>query len=195
MTASVKVPLPEWRAALKPFLKTKAPKRGESGEVRLTLEKGHLVFRYCGVETHAQAEGDWLGAASVDWSYISRSAKIPPLKDPVTVSVDGERLKIEGSICPCIWTPALAGTLPAFKNEPSPSKRGQDTTFITPVSMSLDYSDEKVASLGLTAQVAKAKHQKEQMISDAARILAPLEITADDLTMLVKKTLGYKMKR
>ena len=195
MTITVNVPLEEWKTALKPFLKTKAPKRGESGEVMLTLEKGQIVFRYGGLETTAAAEGNWPGAAFVFRMNILQIAQVPPLKDPVVVEVTGERIKIEGFRTDCRWTPAGKASLPAFENEPPAPKHVKDTTFPTLVSMGLDYSPDKVASLGLTVQVDAAKRKKDQLVEEAAQILAPLGITAADLQMLVKSARGFKMFR
>ena len=189
------IPLEEWKTALKPFLKTKAPRRGESGEFMLTLEKGHLVFRYGGVETTAAAEGNWPGAAYVFRMNILQIAKVPPIKDPVVVEVTGERIKIEGFSTDCRWTPADTVSPPPFKNEPPAPKNVKDTTFPTLVSMGLDYSPDKVASLGLTVQVNAAKRKKDQLVEEAAKILAPLGITAADLQMLVKSARGFKMFR
>lgn len=195
MTASAKVPLQEWLAAVKPFLKTRAPKRGESSEVMITHENDQLTFRYGGVETQAEAEGLWPGAAYVERRYILLTAKIPPLKNTVVVEVNGDRLKIEGSVCPCRWVPTAKGMVPPFVNEPPSPKPGKDTTFVTLVGMGIDYSDERIASLGLTVPVENARTKKNQIVLEAAHILAPLEITAADLEMLIKKTLGYKYPR
>ena len=195
MRITLKVPLDEWKTALKPFLKTKAPRRGESGEVMLTLEDGQMVFRYGGVETQADAEGDWPGAAYVSRMNILQIARVPPVKDPVVVEVTGERINFEGFFTDCRWTPAKAGTVSSFKNEPPALKAAPDTTFPTLVSMGLDYSQEKVASLGLTAQVEKARLKKDQLVDDAAEILAPLGITGADIHLLVKSALGFKMLR
>jgi hypothetical protein len=159
MTTTLQVPLQEWLAAMKPFLKVKAPKRGESGEVMLTYEKGRMVFCYGGIETQAETDGDWPGAAYMDWSYLQRSAKIPPLKNPVIVEVSGNRLKIEVSVCLCRWTPTAAGKTPAFVNEPLTPNVGKDTSFLKLISMGIDYSDEKVASFGLTSQVEQAREK------------------------------------
>ena len=192
MTSSLTIPLQEWLTAFTAFQKMKPPKRNNNSEFMFTIEDGHLVVSYAAIETRVEAAGNWSGTVYVQWSYLFGVVKVPPQKDPVLVEHDGTRLRIEGSFVPCRWTPS--GT-PAAPKPPSGKPSAPDPTFPTLVAMSLFYSDDKVNELGLAQLVGNAKKQREKLISEAATILGPLEITADDLRMLVMKTLGSKVKR
>jgi hypothetical protein len=191
VSASLLVSQAELTQALKPF--AKLAKSKQVGEAILMFASGQLHLYFTGMDTWASAEGAWNGQARVKCDALCRLAKVPPVKDPVVIHVDGDRINIGGSFMPCVWEPVAPRDL--FTAEAGvPIQAPINPNLSLLVSMMLDFTDEEIVKSGLADHICKARTRKETLISRAAHELAELEITRVDLRKLVDERLRGKSR-
>ena len=158
--------------------------RRDAGEAQVGFESGELVIRLGGVMARAPAQGAWAGEAVAPGWFFANFHRSLPETDPVTILVDRERLKIGISAVKCSWSPRLEPriTLPVDAKLPHILR------------LALEHEWKAIEESGLDLVVADAQEQRDELLERAAKVLAPLEISADALQGLVEAELCRRFK-
>lgn len=73
-------------------------------ELQIGLVNGEAVFCIEGAITRCPACGDWNGFVSLAYGSVAPYIRVRPSSDPVRLTFEGQRLKLEQSRFPARWT-------------------------------------------------------------------------------------------
>ena len=79
-------------------------KRKRTAKAILTFTDGVLSIKIANTSVDVYAVGDWPGTAKIGALTLLLSISPPPAADPVTLSVEGDRMHIERRSTHCEWT-------------------------------------------------------------------------------------------
>jgi hypothetical protein len=72
-------------------------------KAKLTFTDGVLSIKIANTTVDVHAAGEWPGAAKIGAQMLFISISSPPANDPVTLTVEGDRLFIERRSTLCEW--------------------------------------------------------------------------------------------
>ena len=133
----------------------------------------------------AHANGTWPGLAYVRPNAIVAMALAPPEGEPVQVSCDGKRLKFGSFTVMCAWQP-VSVTLLSLPGAPDWLE-----------ALSREYRASRTQSLldgSSDYRVIKSEQQLARLVSRAAKPLAALGITENDIRSLIEKRLALRQR-
>jgi hypothetical protein len=81
-------------------------KRKRQAKAVLTFKDGALSIKIANTIVNVYAVGDWPGSAKIGALMLLLSISPPPASDPVTLSVEGDRMRIERRSTACEWIEA-----------------------------------------------------------------------------------------
>ncbi len=141
-----------------------------------------MVISLAGVSTGAPATGNWGGEVCVPARLIWSIAMEPPPGDPVRMEVRDGRL--------CIGSLSLSCSV-MNSREPAEKKTVEgpriDSELVKILRFRYVYSLEELQKNGFFRDVVKAEEKAYKLVSRAAKILAPLNISELDLWRMVKE--------
>jgi hypothetical protein len=160
-----------------------AARRG-AGDAIVGFDGGDLLIQLGGVAARARARGAWPGEAVAPGHFLANFHRSLPEADPVTVLVDGGRLKIGIVSIRCRWHPQI---------EPSivlPIDAGLPHV----LRIALEHDPAEIQRAGLAAVVAEAQEKRDALLERATKLLAPLEIPQEVLRSLVDALLRHRFE-
>jgi hypothetical protein len=134
----------------------------------------------------AHAHGTWPGLAFVRSNAIVAMALAPPDGEPVRVSCDGKRLRFGSFSVVCAWQP-ISITLLSLPGAPDWLE-----------ALSREYRaprSQPCTDGGTDLRVIKSEQQLARLVSRAAKTLAALGITEQDIRSLIESRLAQRHKR
>jgi hypothetical protein len=134
----------------------------------------------------AHAHGTWPGLAFVRSNAIVAMALAPPEGEPVRVSCDGKRLRFGSFSVVCAWQP-ISITLLSLPGAPDWLE-----------ALSREYRaprSQPCTDGGTEVHVIKSEQQLARLVSRAAKTLAALGITEQDIRSLIENRLAHRHKR
>ena len=180
MDNSILIKRKDFLAMLKP-LKRFARKKKEE-EAILSMEGGEFYISLIGITTGAPATGNWAGEVRVPARLIWGVAMEPPTGDPVGMEVRDGRLHIGSLSLSC-----------SARNNKKPAENKMaenplmDRELVKMLRFRHVYSLEELQKNGLFRDVVKAEEKAYKLVSRAAKILAPLNISELELWRMVKE--------
>ena len=127
----------------------------------------------------AQAVGSWPGNASVSVSLLAALLAAPPVEDPVTVTCDGEHVQFGPVKLGCRWQPVSRQLL----------KLPPAADWIRGLALSYTQPRGVLVQQGLVREVGASKRKLSIIVAKAAKSLAPLGITTEDVQAFVERQL------
>jgi len=145
----------------------------------LSRDGQDLVLQCGGVEARAELLGRWEGEARVRGLMLYDAVKSFSLDRDAKIKVDGGRLVFETFSMPCDW------------------ERSSAPRVLIPIGASLfdilridrETSDNDLERNGVLETVVDARKKRRRLLRAAARDLAPLQISEDDLGELCDRKL------
>lgn len=135
----------------------------------------------------AHARGTWPGLAFVRSNAIVAMALAPPDGEPVRVSCDGKRLRFGSFSVVCAWQP-ISVTLLSLPGVPDWLE-----------ALSREYRAPRAQTCidgGSTdVRVIKSEQQLARLVSRAAKTLAALGVTEQDIRSLIESRLAQRHRR
>lgn len=148
----------------------------------LSWSDGMLVIDLPGGSTKLPAAGTWPGTVRVGGEFILVLAKVPPMDDPVTVSVRDGRLRIEDSSSPCVLDEVKRSIIDVPLNAPLHAV----------LNVGRVHSADEIARSGLTPLVDKSAERRDALIARAAKVLQPLMVEVEDVLRLADECIRRK---
>lgn len=170
----------DFLAMLKPLKRFVKKKQAE--DALLSMEGGDLVISLPGISTGAPATGTWAAEVFVPARLIWGIAMAPPPGDPITMEVRDGRLHIGSLSLSCS---ARKSRIPA-ENKTEENSR-VDSELVKMLRFRYLYSLEELHKGGFFRDVVKAEERAYNLVSRAAKILAPLNISELELWRMVKE--------
>jgi len=171
--AQLEVGLKEFVEALRRLARTVKPR--QAGQAVLRLEDGRLLIRLGGGEVAVPASGRWSGEARVNGALVLALAKHPPVKDPLTLLVEGGHPDMADLSVPCEWQEVGAAKL----------EIPIETPLIEILRMGLNNTNDALERSGILKPVHEAQRRCETLTAKAANTLRPLGIQPEDVKRLV----------
>ena len=176
MTNEVSVQRKDLLEAFRPLRLVK--NRKDVPEAIVSMEGDTLCFSVIGMSTYANAEGSWTGEVRIPGAFLLALAKMPPPGDPVVVAVREGRLHFGALSTACVEQASWKSEIP-LPLDPSLSEL---------LRLRYLYTAERIERAGLKIRVEDAHDRAAKLLGQAAKSLAPLDITREDLRdLLVKK--------
>lgn len=148
----------------------------QASEAVLTYKDGLLTISLPGASVDVPAQGAWPGLVRFPGLFLLSLARVPPRGDPLNLKVTGGRFRISTSSVQC--------SVEEVKQKPNLEvPLDASLTTLVRVHLTNDYGD--IERAGLLPLVQSAIERRDEFISEAAEILAPLEISADALKLFV----------
>lgn len=167
--AHVDVARDELRSGLRSLRRVVPRKRPP--EALVSFEEGELVIRIGGASIRAAAQGRWDGVARTSGLALANFDRSLPDLDPVPVRIVADRFKIGPVGLPCHWQ----------SEAPEAVRVPVDPGLLHLLRLPMEHDWEAIEEAGLRAQVEAAEAQREALLEKAARLLAPLELGAEEL--------------
>lgn len=153
----------------------KLTRRDRNGQAILTLVDGKLRTRLGGIEFEVSCDGRWPGEAKVSVEWLRTLARVPPVADPLEISVSLGRMRIASSTVPCEW------------------QRAGNASIVVPIGaqlleilqLPLRHSPAALEASGLSGAVKKAERELAFRLNRALTELAPLGVSKNELAELV----------
>jgi hypothetical protein len=148
----------------------------QASQAVLTHKDGMLTISLPGASVDVPAQGTWPGLVRFSGLFLLSLARVPPRGDPLIFKVSRGRFRVSTSSVDC--------SVEEVKQKPN-LEVPLDASLSTLVRVHLtnDYGD--IERAGLDPLVKKAIERRNELIEEAAEILAPLEISAAALRALV----------
>jgi hypothetical protein len=178
MTFAVTIPRSDFLEGLKPLKKYVKPT--ETGDGLITMEEGQLVVSVVSIRVRFPAEGAWPGTVRVAGRFIAGVSRMPPLDNPMAITVRDGRLAIGNLSTSC----TVQQESPAQMLLPLNA-----TDFIELLHLAAEYPADQIEAAGLTGRVREAQARADRLIQQAAVILSPLGITEAEIAALVNSVL------
>ena len=191
MKNELRVPLLEFKRAMgrfreygriKPFRKGRK-KPVLSPEALIAFNDGFLSFEVGELVAAVRAEGEWHGRASISAQMLGLFALSPPIEDRVAIVYGGDRLKISTVTMRCDWKQDGAHLIQRVENPGS----------IDLLAMERTVSRAEIHGTDLGKRITQARRAAESSVNKAAKSLAKLGITEDDLWNLVEIQVKARM--
>jgi hypothetical protein len=136
-----------------------------------------LWIRASGVETSVYAEGDWPGEAVIAEAGLRALVSLPLKGDPIVVSMRDDRLVVEGLSFPCEWHPSGSAVVQLPLNPDLREYLVADT----------QYDEATLRASGVFQQVQDAKAERDKLLREAGKVLAPLGVSEEALMEQVRR--------
>lgn len=174
MSFSLTVTQSELLPALRTLSGVVEPK--QASEAVLTHKDGLLTISLPGASVDVPAQGTWPGLVRFPGLFLLSLARVPPRGDPLNLRVAGGRFRIATSSVQC--------SVEEVKQKPNLDVP-LDASLTTLVRVFLTNDHGDIERAGLDPLVQSAIARRDELISEAAEILAPLEISGDALKLFV----------
>ncbi|MGC2519347.1 MAG: hypothetical protein WA373_09625 [Burkholderiales bacterium] len=174
MEYRLSVGLKEFRLALGRFKTRKKVRVRE--RAMLGFDGSFLSIEAIGLVAAMHAEGQWPGVAVIPAEYITTLARVPPKLDPVVLTCDGARVKIETISFPCTWQP-VSNILLEMDGAPE---------WVQALLLKYRRTRGEILANKLQPKIDDAERQLEKLLRRTAKHLAPLGVTIDDLRKLIE---------
>jgi hypothetical protein len=133
----------------------------------------------------AHAQGTWPGLAYVRANVVIAMAMAPPEGEPVRVSCDGKRLRFGSFAVMCAWQP-ISATLLSLPAAPD---------WVEALSREYHACRAQATLGGNPPDRLRSEQQLARLVSRAARPLAALGITEEDIRSLIQRRLAQRLAR
>lgn len=148
-------------------------------EAVLTFDNDRLSIDANGITVRASGTGSLQGQAYLNWRSLLGLATIMPEGDAVLIKVEAGHLIIGTTTIPCIWQESIIELI----------EHPMDAPLLMTLQLKNKYTDEQIVRSGLLEKVWEAERQMDEMIVQAATLLGPLGIGANDIRQLVDEAL------
>ena len=169
----------EFAAGLKTFRARKLLPRA-----LLSFEGGYLMIEAGDRMGAMHATGEWNGRASFSSDVLIALAKVPPHGDFFEITYEKSKLRIGHLTVGCDWEIVSA---PFLKKVTSPG-------VLDLLAMDRTLPRTEIHGTGLAKQIRSARSQLARNLSKAAKLLAEVEITEDDLWELVEERIITRLE-
>jgi hypothetical protein len=177
----VEVGRADLEASLKVFLKLRKLSRvGVQGIVR--FEAGELAIELGGASAVVKVSCSWVGEARFPGEVVLSLARSLPPGDPVRIGVWHGLLHVNGLSVPCVWQ--------GFGNPDVILPVNATLSYV--LALGVKYTGRDLAHRGVRKAIEDAEARADVLIHRAAKTLAKLEVTPDDLKRLVYKTVQHR---
>lgn len=146
-------------------------KRNMAQRASLTYADGLLEIALRGAAVKVQADGQWRGTAHVAIQPLATLARVVPRAKRVEIVYEDEQVKIGTMRLMAEWQ-VLA---------PPQLDLPLDASILDYLALKVHRSTTEVTASGLDKQIEKTEEQVDRLLDRAADILAPLEISRQDL--------------
>ncbi len=173
------VALPELKSAFAVFRK-----RGiRLGPVLVAFEGGFLSIESGEATAVMRAEGEWYGRATFSPNILVALANVPPDCNPVPISYADGRLFIAGFSMACQWVSAIKANV-SLLTEPS---------LMDFLALERTIPRGELCGTALGKNIRSARSAAERKITAAAKHLALLEITEDEIRNLIEERIQRRL--
>lgn len=155
----------------------RAVPRKKPPQALVSFEEGSLVIRIGGASVRAAARGRWEGVARTSGHTLADFDRALPDLDPIPVRVVGDRFKIGPVGLPCHWQ----------ADAPCAVRVPVDAGLLHLLRLPMEHDQEAIEKAGVSDQVKQAEARREALLEKAARVLAPLELGAEELRECVDR--------
>lgn len=134
----------------------------------------------------AHAQGTWPGLAYVRANVIIAMALAPPTGEPVRIWCDGKRVRFGSFVVMCAWQP-ISATLLSLPAAPDWIE-----------ALSREYRTgrgQTVVDGAKVGRLVKSEQQLARLVSRAAKPLAALGVTEEDIRSLIERRLAQRHVR
>jgi hypothetical protein len=159
-------------------------RRKQVEDAILSMEGGELVIALVGFSSGAPVTGNWTGEVRVPGGLLVRIATAPPAGDPIRLVVRDGRLHIGTLAVNCV----------VQKASKSKIELPLDPDLVTVLRLRLLYPPDQLERAGLAIRLAEAEAKARKLVTQAAQVLKPLDITDSDLMQIVPDQLRRGME-
>lgn len=170
----------EFRQATKVF----ARKRLALGQVLMAFEGGFLSFESGEVMAVMRATGDWEGRAVFSPEILRALATVPPDVDPIPIAYADGHILIGGMTIRCEWS------LP--RQELAHEIENPGLVDLLALGRTLTRAEVRGSELG--KRIRSAREKTERRIRNAAAQLIELEISEQQIRMLVEARISSRTR-
>jgi hypothetical protein len=160
-----------------------ARKRLALGPVLMAFENGFLSFESGGVAGVMHAEGDWQGRATFSPEILRALATVPPDADPIPIAYADGPILIGGMTILCQWS------LP--RQELAHEIENPGLVDLLALNRTLTRAEIRGSELG--KHIRSAREKAERRIRNAAAQLIELEISEQEIRLLVEARIGSRL--
>ena len=178
----LKVVLAEFKRAMKLFKSYDRGKRAP--EALIAHSNGMLSFEALGEAAVVRAEGEWHGRAEVSARILALLARVPPSENPLVIRYRDGKLQIGTVVVGCRWTDEGAEIVERLENPGLIDLLALDRTI----------SRAEVHGTKVGKQISQAKHIAGSSVTRAGKLLEKLEITVEDLWMMVEQRIQARIR-
>ena len=173
----------EFRHALNQFKMPRKRKRAKKVRKLNGSEKALLSFdgKFFSIEAFEvtavlHAKGHWPGVATIFAEYVAALAEVPPQDESLVLTCDERRVRIGTTSVPCEWRP-ISEILMEIPAAPD---------WIDLLRMPYRCTRAQILAAGMQPKIDGAERELQKVLKRAAKPLAPLKVTVEDLRSLVE---------
>ncbi len=151
----------------------------------LFMEGGELVITLAGAAASMPVVGSWVGEVRVAAGFVLALALKPLTGDPLRLFVRDGRFYIDKLSVACT-------TQNAWRSEIS---LPLNADLLTVLKLPFSFPPDRIERAGLAGRVAAAEDEAKRLLSQAAKVLKPLQITEAELMQVLTSRLEREAKR
>lgn len=171
VTCSVTVSRKELQSALRTF--TRVGRRVKQADAVVSMDDGNLVIALPGITASVPATGRWAGSVRIPGEVAVLLARTLPFQDPLHIRAGSKRLFIGNRSFPCDFSEGT-GELSVPVN----------ATMLDLLLVAQTHDSDAIDAAGLRVLVDAAFEERDRAIAFAARTLAPLGVTSEEVETL-----------
>lgn len=171
-TCSVTVSRNELRSALRAF--ARVGRRVKQADAVVSMDAGNLVIALPGITASVPATGTWAGSVRIAGEAAVLLARALPFQDPLHIRAESNRFFIGNRSFPCNFSEGT-GALSVPVN----------ATMLDLLLVAQAHDSDAIDAAGLRVLVDAAFEERDRAIAFAARTLAPLGVTVEEVDALV----------
>ena len=153
----------------------------ESAKAVIWTDAGDVFISLPGMELSAEAGGQLTGRIRTPVNFWKRLARIPPVGDPVPISVIDGTLRVAGSATPCSH----------MKAAPRKIELPQNPSQLQLLKIGYHHKPAEIEQAGLLKPVLEAGEWRDGKISSAQSILVDFGVTFDEIKQLVDNKIRH----
>lgn len=174
------VALDDFKLSTVPFAK----RRGKLGIVLLAYSDGFLSIESGDIKVVMNAEGEWHGRASFSAEILRALSTVPPTVDPIVFEYENGHMKIGATKIPCKWEIESVAFV----------KLGEDFSMLDLLALEKTIPRVQMQTTEIGLEIIRAKKFANRKIKNAAEELEKLEITEEDIKIILENKISKKIK-
>jgi hypothetical protein len=149
------------------------------------MEGGELVITLAGAAASMPVVGNWVGEVRVAAGFFVTLALKPPTGNRLRLFVRDDRFHINKLSVACTTQNAWRSELSLPLN----------ADLLTLLKLPLSFPPDRIERAGLAVRVAAAKDEAKRLLSQAEKVLKPLQITEAELMQILTSRLERETER